>query len=120
MAIIAAFWTTPILLIYYGKLTKLPIGTLGKLIIDQLIFSPIFTTSVVGLRIILMGRTPYHKVPEILFQLVPSAVLSSWSFWMPARAFSLMFIPVHMHIVSVSALSFIWNMIFSMLMKKSE
>jgi hypothetical protein len=116
VALIAALWITPILLVFYGQLQKMSLGVMGKLALDQFIFSPFFTASIVTVRILLLGRVPYSELPAILLATVPKAVLSAWTFWIPARGFTLLIMPPHLHLLSGNALSFVWNIIFSMLL----
>mmetsp|Transcript_14771 Transcript_14771/g.14184 ORF Transcript_14771/g.14184 Transcript_14771/m.14184 type:complete len:189 (+) Transcript_14771:62-628(+) len=114
--IVAAFWITPILLFFYSKLQKMSLGVVGKLLIDQALFSPVFTASIVTIRVLILGRVPYSELPAILIQTVPKAVLSAWTFWIPARWFTLAVVPPHLHLLTGNALSFVWNIILSMLL----
>lgn len=116
VAFIGAFWITPVLLVFYSRLQKLSYGFVGKLVIDQLIFSPIFTLSIITARLFLLGRVPFEEFPTILSQTVPTAVLSSWTFWIPARGFTLLIVPPHLHLLTGSAFSFLWNIILSLLL----
>ena len=116
VAFIGAFWITPVLLIFYSKLHRLPLGVMGKLALDQLIFSPLFTVTIISLRLIVLGRVPYADFTSVLGQTVPKAVLSSWTFWVPARGFTLLIVPAHLHLLAGNIFSFIWNIILSMLL----
>ena len=116
VAFIGSFWITPVLLVFYSKLHRLQLGALGKLALDQLIFSPIFTLTIISLRLVVLGRVPYNDFTSVLGQTVPKAVLSSWTFWIPARGFTLLIVPVHLHLLAGNVFSFIWNIILSMLL----
>lgn len=116
VAFIGSFWITPVLLVFYSKLHRLQLGVLGKLALDQLIFSPIFTLTIISLRLVVLGRVPYNDFTSVLGQTVPKAVLSSWTFWIPARGFTLLIVPVHLHLLAGNVFSFIWNIILSMLL----
>ena len=116
VALIGSFWITPVLLVFYSKLHRLQLGVLGKLALDQLIFSPIFTLTIISLRLVVLGRVPYNDFTSVLGQTVPKAVLSSWTFWIPARGFTLLIVPVHLHLLAGNVFSFIWNIILSMLL----
>ena len=116
VALIGSFWITPVLLVFYSKLHRLQLGVLGKLALDQLIFSPIFTLTIISLRLVVLGRVPYNDFTSVLGQTVPKAVLSSWTFWVPARGFTLLIVPVHLHLLAGNVFSFIWNIILSMLL----
>ena len=116
VSFLAAFWITPVLLIFYSRLQKMPLGFTGKLVVDQLIFSPLFTLSIITARLFLLQRSPMHEFPNILFNTVPKAIISSWTFWIPARAFTLLIVPPHLHLLTGSLFSFIWNVILSLLL----
>lgn len=116
VSIIGAMWITPVLLLFYSRLHKMQLTFYGKLAIDQLIFSPIFTVSIITLRLIILGRVPFSDFPSVLSQTVPKAVLSSWTFWVPARGFTLLIVPPHLHLLTGSIFSFMWNIILSMLL----
>ena len=116
VAFIGAFWITPVLLLFYSKLQKSSLGVIGKLMLDQLLFSPLFTVSIITARLFLLQRVPMYEFPTILLQTVPTAVLSSWTFWIPARGFTLLVVPAHLHLLMGSIFSFLWNIILSMLL----
>ena len=116
VAFIGAAGITPVLLIFYSRLHKMQLGVLGKLLLDQLIFSPIFTMTIITLRLIVMQRVPFSDYYSTLAAVVPKAVLSSWTFWVPARGFTLLIVPVHLHLITGSMFSFMWNIILSMLL----
>ena len=116
VSFIGAFWITPVLLVFYSRLQRLRLGVLGKLAVDQFLFSPIFTTSIITARMILLRRVEFSDFPKILMQTVPTAVLSAWTFWIPARGFTLLIVPMHLHLLAGSVFSFIWNIILSMLL----
>ena len=116
VSFIAAFWITPVLLLFYSKLQKSSLGVAGKLMLDQLLFSPLFTVSIITARLFLLQRVPIYEFYTILLQTVPTAVLSSWTFWIPARGFTLLVVPAHLHLLIGSIFSFLWNIILSMLL----
>ena len=116
VSFLAAFWITPALLIFYSRLQKMSLSFTGKLAVDQLIFSPIFTVSIITARLFLLQRSPMHEFPNILLNTVPKAIVSSWTFWIPARAFTLLIVPPHLHLLTGSLFSFIWNVILSLLL----
>ena len=51
MMFINFIFITPILLIFYKQLSKLSINNMFKLIIDQFVFSPLFTFCILSLRL---------------------------------------------------------------------
>jgi hypothetical protein len=119
MCVIAMFFITPTLLAFYGVvLEKLHWGVIGKLIVDQLLFSPLFTAAIITLRFVVLGEVPLREIPGLVIQIVPKAVFSSWTFWIPARAFTLKFVPPHLHLLTGNMMSFVWNIIFSLLLSK--
>lgn len=116
VSLIGALWITPVLLVFYSRLHKWQLSFYGKLAFDQLIFSPLFTISIITLRLIVLGRVEFKDFYSVLCQTVPKAVLSSWTFWVPARGFTLLIVPPHLHLLTGSIFSFMWNIILSMLL----
>jgi hypothetical protein len=55
MAVITVFYITPVLLWFYSILRNIHKNVVIQLIIDQFIFSPFFTSSIIGLRMYLFG-----------------------------------------------------------------
>ena len=122
MVIVSAFWITPVLLVFYGRvLSKLQFGgggVLVKLVFDQLLFSPFFTASIVTLRIIMMKEIPYSELLAALYVMIPKSIVTSWMFWIPARGVIIYLVPPHLQIVTGSILSVVWNILFSMILRK--
>ena len=87
-----------------------------KLLIDQLAFSPPFNACIIALRLFLMGRTPYANIPTELYQIFPKAVMYAWGYWIPIRFITLLYIPPMYHLIIGSIFSFVWNVIFSLIL----
>lgn len=121
MSIIAMTLITPILLIFYSQLNKLQIGKMMKLLIDQLIFSPLLTFSIICYRFVLLGyfhneMQSMNSIFVLAMEITPKAMRSSWLFWIPARFFVLNYVPPMYHLLVGSILSFVWNIVFSMIL----
>ena len=117
MSVIQALWITPVLMWFYSKIINpMPGSNMRKLIIDQIAFSPPFTATIIGLRMFLMGKTPIDTIPAALYVAFPSAVGSSWLFWLPIRFMTISYIPPIYHLLAGSLFSFVWNVIFSLIL----
>jgi hypothetical protein len=121
------FYVTPVLSFFYNKLlTKVPGGTVPKVVFDQFFFSPIFNSCFVGIRLFILiqlGAEKPHTMKEliqIVKEVAPTAITSSWKFWIPQRAFSLTFIPPHLQLVFGNVCSFFWNIIFAMILSSTK
>ena len=101
---------------------KLQVSTLSKLIVDQLLFSPLFTVLIVAYKIILMSsmKISMNELLDKLVVIVPSACKASWMFWIPQRYFTLTFIPTHFHVIFGSLCSFFWQILFTIVTTSSD
>ena len=108
---------TPILLAFNNILQKTGLRILPMLIIDQLLFSPLFTCGIVGLRLLLLGNSIYN-IPNMIWSVVPGAMISSWMFWVPSKAIIFNFVPPMYQLLAGNAFSFIWTIIFAMILQK--
>eukprot|EP00601_Ochromonadales_sp_CCMP2298_P008557 CAMPEP_0173203970 /NCGR_PEP_ID=MMETSP1141-20130122/19826_1 /TAXON_ID=483371 /ORGANISM="non described non described, Strain CCMP2298" /LENGTH=175 /DNA_ID=CAMNT_0014129509 /DNA_START=6 /DNA_END=530 /DNA_ORIENTATION=- len=107
MMLINFIYNTPILLWFYGNLSKSKESILVKLFIDQVVFSPVFTTGLISLRLLLLG-TEMARIPSIVTAVVPTAVASSWFFWLPCRGLIMLYVPVALHLLAGNLLAFVW------------
>ena len=115
MAIITAFYITPVLLVFYSVLRNIHKSVIVQLFVDQFIFSPVFTGSIIGLRMFLFG-VDVHTIPIKVITILPSAQLSAWVFWIPQRFITLSYIPIPFQLLFSNLCSFIWNIIFSIIL----
>jgi Mpv17 / PMP22 family len=115
MTMISAAYTTPMLLIFYHFLNKVKSNSLVKLFIDQFIFSPIFTCSIIALRFFLLdSNLTITDVVNLTIKIAPSAMTYCWLFWIPQRYFTLNYVPGMYQVMFGSICGFVWNIIFSM------
>lgn len=117
MAIINFIFMTPVLMWFYKLLQTLPYNVYGKLFLDQAIFSPLFTSGIISLRLYLLG-SDINEIPLLVYKIVPSAMISAWLFWIPVRFIMISFIPPVLQLIVGNAFSFIWNIIFAMILAK--
>eukprot|EP01031_Cornospumella_fuschlensis_P029547 gene29547-35664_t len=115
MAIINFAFMTPVLLTFISFLNNLRANNFIKLAIDQLIFSPPFTASIIGLRLFLLG-TNAGQIPRIVFAVLPKAVVTSMMFWLPTRYLIMSYVPPQLQLLMGSLGGFVWNVIFSMIL----
>ena len=115
MMVVNFFYCTPILYWFVRKLSTLPYGIPGKVVVDQFLFSPVFTAGVISCRLFLKGHSPDEIFSAVIVS-VPRAMKSSWLFWIPVRIFSLIFIPTSLTLLTNSLFSFFWNILLSMIL----
>jgi hypothetical protein len=122
MMIIGASFITPALLIFYHFLNKLTIGgSLGKLIVDQVIFAPMFNCSIIALRFFLLdSNLSCADILNLVKTIGPTAIKSAWLFWIPQRYFSLNYVPGMYQLVFGNLCSYVWNILFSMIMSSAN
>lgn len=115
MAIVSCTLITPALLVFYSFLGKIQVSKLGKLFIDQALFSPLFTACIISYKLVLMshGKITLDELLKTLLAVLPNACVASWCFWIPQRYFTLTFVDEHLHVVFGSLCSFFWQMIFT-------
>lgn len=116
MMLINFAYHTPILLQWGGFLSRSNMSFPTKLIIDQALFSPFFTAGIIGWRLYLLG-TDMNEIPGLLIATVPGAMMSSWLFWVPAKAVILMFVPAMYQFLANSGFAFVWNIIFAAILR---
>ena len=119
MMFINIIYHTPILYVFYTWLNALHLNMVWTLIIDQLLFSPLFTCGVVALRMFLRGGE-IGAIPRTVMEVVPHAMKSSWSFWIPMRFLILTYVPVPFQLLSGSCAALIWHIIFSMILNAKK
>ena len=130
MLTIQSIFITPVILRWFKYLNQLPSSDIAKVILDQFIFSPLFTACIIGLKLYLescqtiddispgwvsFACQPVEEIVSTLYSILPGVVFYSWGFWIPQRYITLKFIPPHLHVVFANVCSFFWNIIFSTL-----
>lgn len=126
MTIVSLTFITPILLSYYGWLGKQNFGLITSIIVDQLIFSPVFTTGILMWRGVVSGIfasgtldvVNIMALPGDVLPIIPEIMKKSWGYWIPIRLLILKFVPPMYHVVVGSACSFIWQIIMALSLKK--
>ena len=131
MTIVTLTFITPILLRYFDWLGSLKLPVLHGLVLDQLIFSPIFTTGIITYRefvhdimfggpldlsTLMNADNVMQRIVKVA-QIVPSIMIKSWGYWVPLRLLILKFVPPMYHVVIGSAFSFIWQIIMALALK---
>lgn len=126
MATLSSIYIVPTLTLFYGEfLDKLKISKIDKLVVDQLLWSPIFTTSIITLRIIISccfhGTTADLSIDNLFAEVLnsaPNVVLAAWGFWIPFRFLTLTFAPIHLHVLIGSVGNFFWTIVLTFLLSK--
>lgn len=115
MMIINMVFNTPVLIWFYKQLDRIKGGVLPKLLVDQLLFSPVFTACIIGLRLFLIGAD-VSDIPNTVMAVVPKALLSSWLFWVPQRFLTLTYVPPAYQLLCGNVCALVWNVIFTMIL----
>ena len=89
----------------------------GKVFVDQFVFGPVFTTSIIAYKFILM-KYPLEEVVKLCIMIVPNAVAASWIFWIPQRYITFNFVSPSLHMPFGTLCAFFWNVIFSIVVRK--
>ena len=116
---------TPTLLSFYGFLGEMKFNKLLTLFIDQVVFSPIFTTMILSyisiLKVILTKGeiVPFHELTAVvqgMLPALPGIITKGWCFWVPVRLGVIYMAPEAYHILIGNVCSFVWNIIFMLLL----
>jgi hypothetical protein len=117
MSSIQLAFIAPVLFFYCGNILPLvPFGNAGQLIADQFIFSPIFTSAIVALRLYFYDGKIMNEIPDVLVKIMPSTMSYCWLFWIPVRLYAIVYIPLKYHLLYAAIMSFFWNIIFSLVL----
>lgn len=117
MVFINVVWITPVLLRFFEFLNKLPRGAIDKLVIDQAIFSPPFTASIIALRYLLFDHGQLSDVPNFLIKVLPGVQITAWMFWIPTRFLIINYVPASLALLVNNLAALVWNVIFAMMLK---
>ena len=118
MMLINFAYLTPVLFWFYSYLAKFNLSFIARLLIDQLLFSPLLTAGIVGLRLYLQGAT-IQEIPMMVIAVVPTAMKSSWLFWFPSRAIIMLYVPSMYQLLANNAFALVWNIIFATILRNN-
>ncbi|CAI5523571.1 unnamed protein product [Closterium sp. Naga37s-1] len=115
-AAIGLFIVGPALHIWYGLLGKfIQIegfkGVLARLLIDQVIFSPLSIATFVGLVMLLEGK-PERIVPKLEKDFVPTCI-NMWKLWVPFQLFNFALVPPQLQVGAVNLVGLVWTVYMS-------
>ncbi|CAI5489475.1 unnamed protein product [Closterium sp. Naga37s-1] len=115
-AAIGLFIVGPALHIWYGLLGKfIQIegfkGVLARLLIDQVIFSPLSIATFVGLVLLLEGK-PGRIVPKLEKDFVPTCI-NMWKLWVPFQLFNFALVPPQLQVGAVNLVGLVWTVYMS-------
>ena len=87
--------------------------------IDQVLFSPFFTAGIIALRHYgYFGFKDWNyfssSVIPLLREVLPSAMLYAWCFWIPVKFFMFSSVPPIYQLLVANLFAFVWNMIFTL------
>lgn len=126
MTIVTLTFITPTLLSYYGWLGKQGYTLVTSIVVDQLLFSPVFTTGIIMWRGVVssvlsnraLDLVKITALPGDVLPIIPDIMYRSWLYWIPIRLLILKFVPPMYHVLVGSACSFVWQIIMALTLKK--
>lgn len=119
MAMFGLVWSGPVGHYWYNLLDKIvmpaspkhPAAVVGKVALDQLVYSPIGTAIFFAWNNV-MSFTPHNILPDIHAKLWPS-MLACWTLWPVAMTINMAFVPPHLRIAYINVISLAWTNILS-------
>ena len=90
-----------------------------KVLIQQVVFAPVFNTYFFGCQALLSGET-WHGVIRRLKAAVPESILSSAKFWPLVTALNFTLIPAHLRFGFSGIFAVVWQTYLSFLNRKKE
>ncbi|PXF48434.1 Peroxisomal membrane protein 2 [Gracilariopsis chorda] len=94
--------------VFKGAKQTSPTVVLGKLIIDQFIFAPIFTSLYFYFRALSEDRSVATTTKRLKSELL-GIMKKNWSLWVPANFINYMVIPLELRVLFGSVVAFFWN-----------
>lgn len=95
-------------IVFKGAKQTSPIVVLGKLVIDQFIFAPIFTSLYFYLRGLSEDRSLATTTKRLKSELL-GIMKKNWSLWVPANFINYLVIPLELRVLFGSVVAFFWN-----------
>ncbi|CAI7859997.1 unnamed protein product [Closterium sp. NIES-53] len=86
-------------------------GTLIRLALDQLLFSPLFIATFFSSLLTLEGRPA--AIPDVLKQEWAKAVVANWKVWIPFQFLNFRFVPLHLQVAASNVIALLWNVYLS-------
>ncbi len=90
-----------------------------KVLIQQMVFAPVFNTYFFGMQALLSGET-MHGVIHRVQAAVPESILSSAKFWPAVTALNFTLIPAHLRFAFSGVFAVVWQTYLSFLNKRKE
>ena len=110
---------TPSVMLFYSMLAQWTVHNNIKLVVDQFLFSPVLNFGIIAFRLYLLDMTqPVATILKAALEVTPKAVSSAWIFWVPQRYVGLNYVAADFQMLFTNVCSFVWNIVFAMLMKK--
>jgi hypothetical protein len=103
----------PALHVWYGTLARLFAGAggtssaLGRLLMDQIFFAPIFIGSIISMIMTLEGQG--ENVPSKIRNDLFTIVKSNWVLWVPFQFINFRFVPQHLQVLASNVVALAWN-----------
>mmetsp|Transcript_6078 Transcript_6078/g.12942 ORF Transcript_6078/g.12942 Transcript_6078/m.12942 type:complete len:223 (-) Transcript_6078:805-1473(-) len=85
-----------------------PAVVIGKLVLDQFVFSPLFISLYFILNALMLDQPVSDAIKKIRKTLV-SVLVKNWSVWIPANAISYAVIPLNLRVLYGNIVSIFWT-----------
>uniref|UniRef100_A0A7R9V7K2 Peroxisomal membrane protein MPV17 n=1 Tax=Chlamydomonas euryale TaxID=1486919 RepID=A0A7R9V7K2_9CHLO len=111
--VIGTAYVGPVLYNWYGFLGKLIPGSslgavAGSLVMDQLVFAPVFVGSFIALFTVINGGG-VDAVKSKLQAEWMNAVKVNWGIWVPAQFINFRFVPPQFRVLATNITALVWN-----------
>lgn len=119
--LLGAVLVAPCVHLWYSFLAKRSIPLIHRVVLDQLLFSPVFLMAWLTSLWTLEGFDPElgtsrskntdHRpdfLPRLL-QTVPGLVVANWALWVPAQAINFGIVPLQFQVLFSNVVALLWN-----------
>lgn len=119
--IMGCFWVAPCTHYWYNTLnTRLVPGVATvlrvaqRVLLDQVLFAPIFCPSFMGFLWLLEGRhSTYEELEKDLMAVTPDVIRANWLVWIPANAINFSVVPLRFQVLFGNVVALCWNVFLS-------
>lgn len=110
--LLGGLYVAPVLHVWYGHLSRTITGssvraTAQRLVLDQLVFAPLFVPSFFTALLCLEGQ-PAKIGPKLRQDWWPT-VQANWTVWIPAQVINFRFVPAPLQVLFSNVIGLVWN-----------
>ncbi|KAK9906532.1 hypothetical protein WJX75_003389 [Coccomyxa subellipsoidea] len=105
---------------WYSSLGKVAVGgltgTFVRMALDQLLWAPIFLTSIIAAQFTMEGKS--NEVVPKLKQDMKAILITNWKVWIPFQFFNFNFVPQKLQVLASNVMALAWNIYMSSMSHK--